>query len=242
MGKHDHNNTTVDIPPGSCVSSCSYNSGDIKVGGNSELTKCSYNSGNVNIGDSSKIDTISYNSANIDVGNNSRISTIKYNSGNIRLGKNCKVDNLRYNSGIIIADLGSSIPKGKYNSGTVTVLDTRSPERRQSIPPVLKFEEMNFQPDVSIAVCHSHSQFVPDSFTPSAPPVFKKRKAPEPPIVKGKDSESDDPEKGVCSICMENPRNVAFHCGHLCCENCAESLTQCHFCRENITQKIKLFL
>lgn len=48
-------------------------------------------------------------------------------------------------------------------------------------------------------------------------------------------------EKAGCSLCMERPRSMAFGCGHQTCEPCGIKLTQCPFCRIDITAKIKLF-
>lgn len=45
----------------------------------------------------------------------------------------------------------------------------------------------------------------------------------------------------ICPICFERPRNMAFTCGHLCCEPCSKSLSECHMCRKSISKKIKLY-
>lgn len=44
-----------------------------------------------------------------------------------------------------------------------------------------------------------------------------------------------------CPLCMERARDMAFLCGHRACGVCANQLTRCHVCRQDITQKIKLY-
>uniref|UniRef100_A0A1I8IQE4 RING-type E3 ubiquitin transferase n=1 Tax=Macrostomum lignano TaxID=282301 RepID=A0A1I8IQE4_9PLAT len=44
-----------------------------------------------------------------------------------------------------------------------------------------------------------------------------------------------------CSICMDNPRTVAFLCGHQACTDCAQALVQCHMCRKPIQARIQLY-
>ena len=60
-------------------------------------------------------------------------------------------------------------------------------------------------------------------------------------VIKIKDSE--EIEKAYqCPICFENAINVFFGCGHGTCSSCSSSLEQCHMCRKNITQRIKIYL
>jgi hypothetical protein len=46
----------------------------------------------------------------------------------------------------------------------------------------------------------------------------------------------------TCDICIENPKRIAFLCGHVTCEDCAPKLTACPTCRKPITARIKLFM
>lgn len=52
-------------------------------------------------------------------------------------------------------------------------------------------------------------------------------------------------EKGgaelVCPICLSNPKDMAFGCGHQTCCECGSSLTSCPICRRHINTRIKLF-
>ena len=48
-------------------------------------------------------------------------------------------------------------------------------------------------------------------------------------------------DANMCNICLENPRNVAFMCGHGTCAECALSLEICPMCRKIIDKKITLF-
>jgi hypothetical protein len=40
-----------------------------------------------------------------------------------------------------------------------------------------------------------------------------------------------------CTICMDRPRLVKFHCRHsVCCDICARMITKCPICRQNISE------
>lgn len=45
----------------------------------------------------------------------------------------------------------------------------------------------------------------------------------------------------VCPICMTNPRNLAFNCGHQTCEDCGKDLSSCPMCRQQIKSRLKLY-
>ncbi|KAM5567996.1 E3 ubiquitin-protein ligase RGLG2-like [Rosa sericea] len=45
----------------------------------------------------------------------------------------------------------------------------------------------------------------------------------------------------VCPICLANPKDMAFGCGHQTCCDCGEYLQACPICRSSIQTRIKLF-
>ncbi|KAL6190468.1 hypothetical protein ACLB2K_036865 [Fragaria x ananassa] len=45
----------------------------------------------------------------------------------------------------------------------------------------------------------------------------------------------------VCPICLTNPKDMAFGCGHQTCCDCGEYLQACPICRSSIETRIKLF-
>lgn len=45
----------------------------------------------------------------------------------------------------------------------------------------------------------------------------------------------------VCPICMANPKNMAFNCGHQTCEECGEDLSTCPICRVEIKSRLRLY-
>ncbi|KAM4106196.1 hypothetical protein ACB094_04G048500 [Castanea mollissima] len=45
----------------------------------------------------------------------------------------------------------------------------------------------------------------------------------------------------VCPICLTNPKDMAFGCGHTTCKNCGENISTCPMCREPITTRLKLY-
>uniref|UniRef100_A0A0D9YIX3 RING-type domain-containing protein n=1 Tax=Oryza glumipatula TaxID=40148 RepID=A0A0D9YIX3_9ORYZ len=45
----------------------------------------------------------------------------------------------------------------------------------------------------------------------------------------------------VCPICLVNPKDMAFGCGHQTCCDCGQSLESCPICRSPISTRIKLY-
>ncbi|KAK4780308.1 hypothetical protein SAY87_016414 [Trapa incisa] len=54
-------------------------------------------------------------------------------------------------------------------------------------------------------------------------------------------TEPPAPVEQVCPICLTNPKDMAFGCGHLTCKECGPSLSSCPLCREPIMVRIKLY-
>ncbi|XP_030543675.1 E3 ubiquitin-protein ligase RGLG3 isoform X1 [Rhodamnia argentea] len=76
---------------------------------------------------------------------------------------------------------------------------------------------------------------------------------PPPPEVSGRDSlekpnadsspktQQAAPAEPVCPICLTNPKNMAFGCGHLTCKDCGATLSTCPLCRQPITTRLRLY-
>lgn len=45
----------------------------------------------------------------------------------------------------------------------------------------------------------------------------------------------------LCPICLTNPKDMAFGCGHQTCYECGETLQLCPICRSSIQTRIKLY-
>lgn len=45
----------------------------------------------------------------------------------------------------------------------------------------------------------------------------------------------------VCPICLTNPKDMAFGCGHLTCRECGINISTCPMCREPITTRLRLY-
>ncbi|XP_020576890.1 E3 ubiquitin-protein ligase RGLG2-like [Phalaenopsis equestris] len=45
----------------------------------------------------------------------------------------------------------------------------------------------------------------------------------------------------VCPICLTNPKNLAFGCGHQTCYDCGQTLVNCPICRSEIVTRIRLY-
>ncbi|KDP31456.1 hypothetical protein JCGZ_15336 [Jatropha curcas] len=48
-------------------------------------------------------------------------------------------------------------------------------------------------------------------------------------------------EQPVCPICLTNPKDLAFGCGHTTCRDCGVTISSCPLCREPITTRLRLF-
>uniref|UniRef100_A0A0D6QRG2 RING-type domain-containing protein n=1 Tax=Araucaria cunninghamii TaxID=56994 RepID=A0A0D6QRG2_ARACU len=73
----------------------------------------------------------------------------------------------------------------------------------------------------------ARSESFKTSFEPyggSAPPVAK-----------------DKWDAQICPICLTNPKDLAFGCGHQTCCDCGQNMETCPICRSEITTRIKLY-
>ncbi|KAA8531094.1 hypothetical protein F0562_005803 [Nyssa sinensis] len=49
------------------------------------------------------------------------------------------------------------------------------------------------------------------------------------------------PVEQVCPICLTNPKDMAFGCGHLTCKDCGPTVSSCPLCRKPITTRLRLY-
>ncbi|XP_020215903.1 E3 ubiquitin-protein ligase RGLG3 [Cajanus cajan] len=45
----------------------------------------------------------------------------------------------------------------------------------------------------------------------------------------------------ACPICLTNPKDMAFGCGHTTCKECGVTLSSCPLCRQQITTRLRLY-
>ncbi|GLJ21356.1 hypothetical protein SUGI_0392770 [Cryptomeria japonica] len=50
-----------------------------------------------------------------------------------------------------------------------------------------------------------------------------------------------DGERQACPVCLTNPKNMAFGCGHITCRECSQYLSNCPICRACITTRLRLY-
>ncbi|XP_044469857.1 E3 ubiquitin-protein ligase RGLG3-like [Mangifera indica] len=62
-----------------------------------------------------------------------------------------------------------------------------------------------------------------------------------PPMPKPETVEPTAPAEVVCPICLTNPKDMAFGCGHMTCKDCSATLSTCPMCRQPITTRLRLY-
>ncbi|KAJ4912036.1 E3 ubiquitin-protein ligase RGLG2 [Raphanus sativus] len=79
------------------------------------------------------------------------------------------------------------------------------------------------------------------SFKPSVPsyPTENYHVRSSPPAPPATTSASSDNQ--ICPICLSNPKDMAFGCGHQTCCECGPDLEMCPICRAPIQTRIKLY-
>lgn len=105
--------------------------------------------------------------------------------------------------------------------------------------------EIPFQYRASQSFTHVNRDIVGPRMKPLPPPdeVINHDNAVESiPHMRSFDSvEHQTPMEQVCPICLTNPKDMAFGCGHLVCKDCAMSISTCHMCRKPVTTRIRLY-
>jgi E3 ubiquitin-protein ligase RGLG len=61
--------------------------------------------------------------------------------------------------------------------------------------------------------------------------------APPARVITGKSTDDEQ----ACPICLTNPKDMAFQCGHLTCKECGTTLATCPICRAQITMRVRLY-
>jgi len=221
------------------------NCGTVKIGDNCTIN-CKCNCGNITIGSNCLVNDVSNNCGTITIGQKATVKDASSNAGTIKIGPSSLVQKLRSNVGrILIGDgstlvepiknnvgevkLGANCASLADNSGLIFTTDTR----------------------VTAPVPVNIDVPAPRLLNASAPPLPVQVNEPGflAPIVPNArinqvpagEAEMNDGENDNCAICWERKKNMAFKCGHTCCEICAQNLVLCHICRARIELKIKLY-
>ncbi|KAK6148260.1 hypothetical protein DH2020_019172 [Rehmannia glutinosa] len=74
------------------------------------------------------------------------------------------------------------------------------------------------------------------SFRPSAPSSSERE-----PVTRSSQSGSYATDNHLCPICITEPKDMAFGCGHQTCCECGQDLSSCPICRMPIETRIKLY-
>lgn len=59
--------------------------------------------------------------------------------------------------------------------------------------------------------------------------------------VNSESTSYNGPTEQACPICLTNPKDMTFGCGHLTCKGCGATLTTCPICRSPITLRLRLY-
>ncbi|NWR79705.1 LRSM1 ligase, partial [Centropus unirufus] len=82
-----------------------------------------------------------------------------------------------------------------------------------------------------------------DAEVPVAPQPSAPLEEPPSPVVPTAPGLQWDEKKSECVVCMEQETQMIFlPCGHVCCcQTCCERLHACPLCRQDVTQRIRIF-
>ncbi|KAH1255365.1 E3 ubiquitin-protein ligase RGLG3 [Glycine max] len=64
---------------------------------------------------------------------------------------------------------------------------------------------------------------------------------PHMPNLESAESTAPAAAEPVCPICLTNPKDMAFGCGHTTCKECGSTLSSCPMCRHQITTRLRLY-
>ncbi|KAK2407673.1 E3 ubiquitin-protein ligase RGLG4 [Trifolium repens] len=78
---------------------------------------------------------------------------------------------------------------------------------------------------------------------PRPPPAPYSRPMPPEHFLRNMSTSSIDDEQNqmVCAICLTNRKDLAFGCGHMTCRDCGSRLSNCHICRQRITNRLRVY-
>jgi len=100
----------------------------------------------------------------------------------------------------------------------------KAPEVLPLPPPLPAIQHDTTMP----AFPHSTNfQYPPSQGTTHAPSVQQER--------------SVESQEQFCPVCLTNPRDMAFNCGHTTCRDCGPNLSQCPLCRTTISTRLRLY-
>lgn len=102
----------------------------------------------------------------------------------------------------------------------------KSPERVPLPPPIGTYS-------TSSTGLSFHS--IPFRRNEPSPPAYK------PPTSTAPPAHGSSFDNQVCPICLTNPKDMAFGCGHQTCCDCGPHLQACPICRSEIHTRIKLY-
>ncbi|XP_016461429.2 E3 ubiquitin-protein ligase RGLG2 [Nicotiana tabacum] len=86
-----------------------------------------------------------------------------------------------------------------------------------------------------------HFQQTPSSYYDQTRSVDTAPSAPSSPYIAPSATTSSTYDNQVCPICLTNPKDMAFGCGHQTCCECGRALENCPICRSSIQTRIKLY-
>lgn len=108
--------------------------------------------------------------------------------------------------------------------------NSKSVERVPLPPPLYSAAAAN-------SSCAKPSPSPSSSFKQSSPPYS----GPKPSVGTAPPASFSDFDNKACPICLTNPKDMAFGCGHQTCCECGQDLQVCPICRTAVKTRIKLY-
>ncbi|XP_022978609.1 E3 ubiquitin-protein ligase RGLG3-like [Cucurbita maxima] len=117
---------------------------------------------------------------------------------------------------------------------TKIMSESKEASKKEAVFALAALMEIPFQYRATLSLQGSKRESV---YSKSAGPL------PPPPEVINHDNAENQSSSSelVCPICLTNPKDMAFACGHTTCKDCGVTISTCPLCREPITMRLRLY-